>query len=115
MLSTADQHSQEMALHALLEVCTTDTTAALQAMLILLMEEQVGAVIGVDEPLMQAGLTSLKATRFISAIKDQLGSIAQLEIIAVFNFPTLSQLASHIEHLAILVGIRHCSFVRGDV
>ena len=62
----------------------------------LVVEQQIGGVVALDDPLMQLGLTSVKATKLVTLVQAQLGSRVQLEVFAVFNYPTVRQLATYL-------------------
>ena len=54
----------------------------------------VGAEIGPDEPLMDAGLDSLGAVEFKNALEGRMG--VELPVTAVFDYPSVSALAGFI-------------------
>ena len=54
----------------------------------------VGAEVGADEPLMDAGLDSLGMVEFKNAVENRLG--LSLPVTAVFDYPTISALAGYI-------------------
>ena len=54
----------------------------------------VGSEVGLDEPLMDAGLDSLGAVEFKNAVEGRMG--VELSATVVFDYPTISALASYI-------------------
>ena len=98
-LSQEELQQREVASSELLDTCTSDEEAALQTLLLLLVEREIALVVGLDDPLVQMGLTSVTAMRLITLVQQQLDSGIRLEIFAVFMYPTVRQLAGHIAEL----------------
>jgi len=83
-----------------LQLPTSDRAAWLEALVL----EHVVSVseylaIGLDEPLMEAGLDSLAAIELVSQLSQSLGDGVVLSATALFDQPTVSQLAAHIGSL----------------
>ena len=62
--------------------------------LLIVLKGILGSEIGLNEPLMDAGLDSLSAVEFKNAAESRLG--VSLPVTAVFDYPTLSSLAGYI-------------------
>ena len=62
--------------------------------LLLVLKGILGSDVGLDDPLMDAGLDSLSAVEFKNAAESRLG--VSLPVTAVFDYPTLSSLAGYI-------------------
>ena len=89
--SLADSHQKESVFHAFLELRHTDMFAALTVILIMMVEQQIGILIDLDTPLMQAGLTSARGVKFVDTLSEFMG--VNFEVLLIFNHPTVSQLA----------------------
>jgi acyl carrier protein len=87
-------------INSLLQLPVSERAAQLEAMVL----EHVANVsqqldVGLDEPLMDAGLDSLAAIELVSQLSQSLGDGVVLSVTALFDSPTVSQLAAHIGSL----------------
>jgi len=82
------------------QTCSSDLEIALQVFLLMLVEQQVGQMVTLHDPLMQVGLTSTKAIKLVTLLQAQLGLEGQVDVLAIFNHPTVCQLAAHIFEFA---------------
>ena len=99
VLNFEETQLREQALFTLMSGSTTNAEMALQSLLIVLVEQQIGLVVGLDDPLMYMGLTSLTAIRFIIALRESLcltKNPSELQTNSVSKYPTIRQLAAHI-------------------
>ena len=78
----------------------SDMEIALQVFLQMLVEQQVGQMVSLHDPLMQVGLTSTKAIKLVTLLQAQLGLEGQVDVFAIFNYPTVCQLTAHIFEFA---------------
>ena len=64
------------------------------AEILVVVKDVLGAEVGLNEPLMDAGLDSLGAVEFKNAVENRMG--VSLPVTAVFDYPTISALAGYI-------------------
>ena len=90
-----------------LRECSGEARAALQLLLSILVREQIGHMISLDAPLIQSGLTSVKTVRLINHLQQETNLSSRLEVFAVFNHPTVRQLADHVTIFADSTFLEH--------
>ena len=88
------------AIQSIMPPTCSDMEIALQVFLQMLVEQQVGQMVSLHDPLMQVGLTSTKAIKLVTLLQAQLGLEGQVDVFAIFNYPTVCQLAAHIFEFA---------------
>ena len=81
----------------LLQLSASERAAQLEALVLEHVVNVIGQLgVGLDEPLMEAGLDSLAAIELRNQLSQNLGDGVVLPAIVLFNHPTVSQLAAHI-------------------
>ena len=96
----AEVQSMNALTTSLRQLPSSKRVARLQALVL----EHVASVggqleVGLDEPLMEAGLDSLSAVELVNQLSRSLGDGVRLSATALFDYPTVSRLATHIETL----------------
>ena len=95
-INSAQANQRHQFLEDLLYHKTTSMTCTIQALLVVVVRQKISRTLGLEDPLMQMGVTSRIAVTLTHEIQKNLGGAVKVNAVTLMNHPTVLSLAKHI-------------------